>query len=117
MTVIGIVNPMNGLGTAGELFSFTCTITGADNLEAWFNFTLIAEDNNTVIHRDEDTRETRFIHNFTASASDAGMYTCNVTVTSTFLDGPIISNTTVTLTIQSRPNLWYYGFGITIQVY
>ena len=105
VTVIGMVNPMNGLVTAGELFSITCVITGADNLEARFNFTLIAEDNGTVIHREENTRDTQFIHNFTARASDAGLYTCNVTVTSAFLDGPIISNTTVTHTIQSKYNL------------
>ena len=106
MRVIGIVNPMNGLVTAGELFSITCVITGADNLEANFNFTLTAEDNNTVIHHDEGTREARLIHNFTARASDAGTYTCRVTVTSPFLDKPIISNTTVTLTVQSKTNLW-----------
>ena len=106
VTVIGIVSPMNGVGTAGELFSITCMITGADNLEARFNFSLIAGGNNTVIHHDAGTSEIHSIHNFTARASDAGMYTCKVTVTSSFLDEPITSmSTAVTLSIQSKPNL------------
>ena len=105
MTVIGIVNPMNGLVTAGELFSITCMITGADNLEARFNFSLIAGGNNTVIHHDTGASEIHSIHNFTARASDAGMYICRVTVTSSFLDEPISASTTVTLSIQSKPNL------------
>ena len=106
MTVIGIVNPMNGSVIAGKLFSITCMIIGADNLKAKFNFTLIAEDNNTVLHHEENTINTHLIHNFTAIASDAVVYLCKVTVTSTFLDEPIISNTTITLTIQSKSNLW-----------
>ena len=105
MTVIGTVNPMNGTVVAGKLFSITCTVNGADGIQARFNFTLVTEDNGTVIHREENTRDTQFIHIFTARASDAGMYTCRVTVTSTFLDKPIISNTTVNLTVQSKPNL------------
>ena len=103
VTVIGIVNPMNGLVISGKLFSITCIVNGTDDLEASFNFKLIAEDNGTIIHHEEDASDTQYIHNFTARASDAGMYTCRATVTSTFLDGPIIiSNTTVTLTVQSK---------------
>ena len=105
--MIGTVSPVNGEGTTGQLHSINCMITGADNLEARFNFTLVAEGNNTVLDRDEGTRETHFVYNFTARESDAGMYTCKVTVTSTFLNEPIISNTTVTLTLQSKHNLWY----------
>ena len=105
VTVIGYVNPMNGTGTAGKLFFITCVITGADNLEARLNFSLIAGGNNSVIHRDEGTRETHFIHTFTAKSSDEGIYTCKVTVTSSFLDEAIISNTTVTLTLQSKTKL------------
>ena len=103
MTVIGIVNPMNGLVIAGKLFSITCMINGTDNLEARFNFTLTAKDNGTVIYHEENTSATEFIYNFAARASDAGMYICKVTVTSAFLDGSIISNTAVTLTVQSKP--------------
>ena len=102
MTVIGIVN---GTGNAGKLFLITCIVIGADNLEARFNFSLIAGGNNTVIHRDEDTMETHFIHTFTAKASDEGIYICKVTVTSSFLDKAIISNTTVTLSLQSKTKL------------
>ena len=100
--MVGIVNPMNGLVTAGKLFSITCMITGADGLEARFNYKLIAKENGTAIHNEEDASDIQFIHYLFARASDAGMYTCRVTVTSAFLDKPIISNTTVTLTIESR---------------
>ena len=105
LTVIGFVNPMNGTGTAGKLFLITCIVTGADNLDARFNFSLIAGGNNSVIHRDEDTRETQFIHTFTAKASDEGIYTCKVTVSSSFLDEAITSNITMTLTLQSKTKL------------
>ena len=105
VTVIGNVNPMNGTGTAGKLFLITCIVTGADNLEARFNFSLIAGGNNSVIHRDEGTRETHFIHTFTARASDEGIYICQVTVTSSFLNEAIISNKTVTLSLQSKTKM------------
>ena len=105
MTVIGNVNPMDGTGTAGKLFLITCIVTGADNLDARLNFSLIAGGNNSVIHRDEGTRETQFIHTFTVKSSDEGIYTCTVTVTSSFLDEAIISNTTVTLSLQSKTKL------------
>ena len=91
---------MNGSGIAGRLFSITCMITGADNLEATFNFTLTAQDNDTVIDK---TNDTFLLHSFVPRISDAGTYACRATVTSTFLDEPIISNTTVTLTLQSKP--------------
>ena len=97
MTVNGTVNR-----DSEELFSFTCVVNGADNLEAMFNFTLIAQDSGTVIYHQEDARDTQFSHSFIAKASDAGRYTCQVTVTSTFLDEPIVSNTTVTFMIQSK---------------
>ena len=106
VTVIGIASPMGfKLVVAGKLFSITCMVNGADDLQARFNFTLIAEGNGTVIHHEEESSDTELIHNFTARASDAGMYICKVTVTSSFLDKPIISNTTLTLTVQSKPNL------------
>ena len=106
MAVTVTVNPVNGLVIAGQLFSITCMITGADNLEATFNFDVIAEDNGAVIHHREDARDTQLIHSFNARASDAGKYVCQVTVRSGFLDEPITSmSTAVTLTVQRKPNL------------
>jgi hypothetical protein len=101
VTVNGTVTPVRD---SEKLFSFTCVVNGADNLEAMFNFTLIAKRNGTTIHHEEKTTDTQFSHSFTAKASDAGRYTCQVIVTSSFLDKPIVSNTTVTFIIQSKPS-------------
>ena len=102
----GVASPMDDSVIAGELFSISCMVTGADSLEARFNFELIAEDNSTVIHHQEDASDTQSIHNFSASASDAGKYVCEVTVHSDFLDAPITSmSTAVTLTVQRKPHL------------
>ena len=104
--VIGSAHPM-GLITAGNTFSITCIVNGANDLDARFNYKVIAEDNG-IIHQ-KDASDTQFTHNFTARASDAGMYTCKVTVTSTFLNEPItISSTAVTLTVQSKAKLRIY---------
>ena len=94
---------MNGLATAGELFSITCMVSGADKLQARFNFTLIAGKNNTVVHHEKDTSDEMSTHSFTARASDARMYTCQITVTSTFLNNPITSSSNVILTVRSKP--------------
>ena len=102
----GVASPMDGSVIAGELFSITCTVNGADSLEARFNFELIAEDNGADIHHQEDSNYTQLLHNFNASASDAGQYVCKVTIDSDFLDAPITSmSTAVTLTVQRKPNL------------
>ena len=102
----GVANPMDGLVIAGEPFSITCMVNGAVSLEAKFNFELIAEDNGAVIHHQDDARDTQFLHNFNARASDAGQYICKVTVDSDFLARPITSmSTAVTLTVQRKPNL------------
>ena len=102
VTVTAIMNPMNGLVIAGERFSITCMFTGVDRLQARFNFILIAEGDGTTVYHASNKQ---FTHSFFTSASDAGMYTCKVTVTSTFLDNLITSSSTVTLTVQSKPNL------------
>ena len=100
--VIGSAHP-KGLIIAGNTFSTTCIVNGANDLDARFNYKVIAEDSGAVIHHQEDASDTQFTHSFTARASDAGMYTCKVTVTSTFLNEPItISSTAVTLTVQSK---------------
>ena len=103
MNVISSVAPMNGLVIAGELFSITCTVTGADKLRAQFNFILTAENGGTMVHHEEDASDKTFTHSFTARASDAGVYACQVTVTSILLNNPITSSSTVTLTVQSKP--------------
>ena len=97
------MDPMNGLATAGELFSITCMVSGADKLQARFNFMLIAGKNNTVVYHEEATSDEMSTHSFTARASDAGVYACQVTVTSTFLNNSIPSSSTVTLAVQSKP--------------
>ena len=102
MEVIGTAHPI-GFITAGETFSITCIVNGANDLDARFNYKVIAEDNGTMIYHQEDASDLQITHDFTARASDAGMYTCEVTVTSTFLNEPItISSTAVTLIVQSK---------------
>ena len=102
----GFASPMDDLVIAGELFSITCMVNGADSLEARFNFDLTAEDNGTVIHHQDNARDTQLIHHLNARASDAGKYVCKVTVDSDFLDAPITSmSTAVTLTVQRKPHL------------
>ena len=106
MTVTITVNPVNGLVIAGKMVSINCMITGADSLEATFDFELVAEDNGAVMHYQEDARDTQVVYSSNARASDAGKYVCKVTVRSDFLDEPITSmSTAVTLTVQSKPNL------------
>ena len=100
--VIGTAHPI-GFITAGNTFFITCIVNGANDLDARFNYKVIAEDNGTAIYHQEDESDTQFTHSFTARASNAGMYTCEVTVTSTFLDEAItISSTAVTLIVQSK---------------
>ena len=93
------MNPMNGLVVAGKLFSISCMVNGTDDLEASYNFSVTAQRNNTIVKTTDDTH---LLHSFTARVSDAGNYICKVTVTSDFLDGPIFSNTTLTVTVQSK---------------
>ena len=101
--MIGSAHPI-GFITAGNTFSITCIVNGANGLDARFNYKVIAEDNG-IIHQ-EDANDTQLTHSFTARASDAGTYTCEVTVTSTFLNEPItISSTAVTLIVQSKAKL------------
>ena len=104
VTVTVTVNPVNGLVIAGKMVSINCMNTGADSLEATFDFELIAEDNRTVMHYQEDTRDAQVVYTSKARASDAGKYVCKVTVDSDFLDAPITSmSTAVTLTVQRKP--------------
>ena len=99
------VNPVNGLVIAGKIVSINCMITGADSLEATFDFELVAEDNRTVMHY-QDARDTQVVYSSNARESDAGKYVCKVTVRSDFLDEPITSmSTAVTLIVQRKPNL------------
>ena len=90
---------MDGLIVAGRLFSITCTTSDANDLEARFLFTLTTQSSNTVVKTANDKQ---LQHSSIARVSHAGKYICNVNVTSAFLNRPIISNTTVTLTVQSK---------------
>ena len=102
MEVIGSAHPI-GVITAGNTFSITCIVNGTDSLVARFNYKVIDKDNGSIIYHQEDASNTQFTHSFTARASDAGKYVCNVTVDSDFLDEAItISSTAVTLTVQSK---------------
>ena len=90
---------MDPVVIAGNMSSITCMVNGANDLEATFDFTLTSRGNGTVL---VNTNDARLHHGFTARASDAGVYICKVVVTSRFLDESISSNTTVTLTVQSK---------------
>ena len=93
------LDPMDGLIVAGEMFLISCTINGANNLEANFLFTLTPHRNKSIV-KTANTKQLQ--HGFIAKASDAGKYICNATVTSAFLDGPIIKDATVTVIVQSK---------------
>jgi hypothetical protein len=98
ITVI-MVNPDSTRGTvvAGNLVSISCMITDVDSLEVTISYTLTAQRNNASILT---TSNDYIVHNFTARVSDAGIYICEVTITSPLLDEPIMSSETAALTIQ-----------------
>ena len=80
---------------AGSMYSLTCTVTGAEGLTdsttnyQWFK-------NGEVVSG--QTMETL---SFTSlSFSDAGGYTCQATVMSNLLSGPITMNSTNTVEVR-----------------
>ena len=80
---------------AGSMYSLTCTVTGAERLTdsttnyQWFKNGEIVSD---------QTMETL---SFTPlSFSDAGGYTCQVTVMSNLLSGPITMSSTNTVEVR-----------------
>ena len=85
----GVATPM-----AGSMYSLTCTVTGAERLTdstrtyQWFKDGVMVSD---------QTMET---FSFTPlSFSDAGRYTCQATVMSSLLSGPITTNSSNSLEV------------------
>ena len=86
-----------GTPTVGESYSLTCTVTGADQLNATITYKWFK--NNTMV-----SGETQSTLSFSSlSLSDAGQYRCDVTVNSTLLSQSIIKmSNTQDLTLQSK---------------
>ena len=88
-----------GTPTVGGSYSLTCTVTGADRLNATITYQWF-KDNTGV------SGETQSTLSFSSlSLSDAGQYSCDVTVSSTLLSQPIAKmSNTWDLTLQSKYN-------------
>ena len=81
----------------GSQYTLTCTVTGADLLNAAISYRWFTD--NTVV-----SGETQSTLSFSPlSLSDAGRYRCDVTVSSTLLSQSIIAmSNTQNLTLQSK---------------
>ena len=78
-----------GTPTVGESYSLTCTVTGADRLNATITYQWLKD--NTVV-----SGETQSTLSFSSlSLSDAGQYRCDVTVSSTLLRDSITAQSNV----------------------
>ena len=95
-----VVTSANGSETAGEPFSITCSANISENLEATSTVKWLNSDNVTVVAMSTDS--TAVYTRPTLKASDAGLYTCVVNITSPYLDSPLMLNDTVNITVQSK---------------
>ena len=85
VSVITSTNPV-GSGIAGEDYSITCTVMGAETLGATFNIMWLRLGGGVLAM--ETSTESSLTHTFTpVGESDEGLYTCEATVSSTLLSG------------------------------
>ena len=89
------ISPFNTF-QVGDSHTFMCTVYGADNLIPDITYEWERKDNNQV------KSNSRTFSLVTLRLSDAGSYTCKVTIASDYLHRSIANSTTVNVTIKSK---------------
>ena len=115
-TITASITSPTGSFTAGQSYTLTCraTVTGGDILST--NTTTI-----TWIHPNgsvtSGTGSSLDLSLNPLQVSDAGQYTCNVSVSSPFLTGSLSSTDTFTINVQGQPlsvktilRLYFHGW-------
>ena len=91
---------------AGQSYNLTCSVLGAENLDSSINYQWIKND---IIRQNSSTLSFSPLR-----LSDAGVYTCRVTVSSDYLDNDLTANSSILLNISSKPllilNLTYMNY-------
>ena len=92
-------NPV-GAVVAGEDYSITCTVVGADTLGATFNIMWLRPGGDVLAMA--TSTESSLTHTFNSvGESDEGMYTCEATVSSTLLSDDITPSGMQSVTVTS----------------
>ena len=90
-----------GAGVAGEGYSITCTVMGADTLGANFNIMWLRPGGDLLAMA--TSTESSLTHTFTpVGESDVGMYTCEATVSSILLIDDLTSSGMLSVTVTSK---------------
>ena len=82
---------------AGQSYNLTCSVQGAKNLDSSITYQWIKND---IIRQNSSTLSFSPLR-----LSDAGVYTCRVTVSSDYLDNDLTANSSISLNISSKPLL------------
>ena len=91
-------NPV-GSGVAGEDYSITCTVVGADTLGATFNIMWLRPGGDVLAMATESS----LTHTFTPlGQSDEGIYTCMATVSSDLLSDDLTRSGMQSVTVTSK---------------
>ena len=97
--MVSVATSQSGSGVAGQEYSITCNVVGADNLAATFSIEWRDPDNNMLLSGSSSS----LTYTFTPLAeSDAGIYTCVATVSSTLLSNPRTPSDTLSITVTSK---------------
>ena len=92
----------------GSMYSFTCTVTGAERLtDAGAMVTYQWFKNGEIVSMDTPSFQTLTI-------SDDGSYTCQATVTSGLLSAPVSRNSTNTVRIIAPTTLLCEFISVTV---
>ena len=98
MPDIEVVIPSDISPSLGETYNLTCNVNGADNLNAVITYNWTKDNGTKTLLKTNTTN-----YNFpTFRLSDAGNYTCEVNVNSTYLDDIINEHSHTQLEIESK---------------
>lgn len=82
---------------AGQGYNLTCSVLGADNLDSNMIYEWIKHE---TFNKSSSTLSFSPLR-----LSDAGVYTCRVTVSSDYLHNDLTANSSISLNISSKPLL------------
>ena len=98
VSIVTSTDPV-GSGVAGEDYSITCTVVGADTLGATFSILWLRPGGDVLAMATESS----LTHTFTPlGQSDEGIYTCMATVSSILLSDDLTPSEMLTVTVTSK---------------
>ena len=98
MSVVTSTDPVDS-GVAGDAYSITCTVMGADTLGATFSITWLRPGGDVLAMATESS----LTHTFTpVGQSDEGIYTCMATVSSALLSDDLTPSGMQSVTVTSK---------------